>query len=114
MKTDVSVHLNRKAIEKRIQDLKSKVEGDLALTDLLDAAFMVEHTTFPAILAMVDASPLAGTPVEQLKEAMQRPEWSEFVNANTRFPNWQTMLITAGNEVMKRRLSSSSVESRGS
>lgn len=103
MKTDASVHLNREGIEKLVQGLKNRVERSGALADLLDEAFMAEHTTFPNIGSMFDESPLNGMPIEEWRTGLHSAEWSEFVNANTRFPDWNTMLRTALKSELKRR-----------
>lgn len=100
-------HTQGQGVEKALERLKENMQGVISLPDLFNEAFMVEHTQFNNFQELLDASPLAGVAVDQLKDGFRTPEWNEFVNAHTRFADWGSMLKTAGTEELKRRLSRS-------
>lgn len=78
-------------------------EQEVALTELLTPRFLRRHTPFSSLEAMLEASDWEVESQEDF-EAIPDEEWDRFVAANSDFPDWQTMLRSAGQEWAVRQL----------
>jgi hypothetical protein len=88
----------------------ARIGERMSLSEMCSPAFMTEHTTYASIDEMVDASPLAGLPQEELVAALSSGADDEFVIASSRnagFRSWRDMYLEAARQEVKRRLSAS-------
>ncbi len=93
-------------LRRKFETLKRRaqnISGPVALEDLYPPEFMRRYTDFLSIDEMVKAS---GKQVESSEdfERMQDAEWDAFVQARTKFKQWNTMKVKAEEEYAARRL----------
>lgn len=98
---------NPNLIAEIVQRTKERTGATMTLLEACPPAFMAEHTSFQTIEEMVDASPLAGKPSEELAVVLRSGEHDDFVAANSRFSSWRDMYIEGARQEMHRRLEAS-------
>ena len=89
----------------RLQRRLERIEGtqSVSFADLFTDEFMLLHSDFQSISAMLDAS---GFRVESAEDfaAIPADEWDAFIKARSRFESWEAMRGAAGAEWMSRQL----------
>lgn len=92
------------SVEKLLKELDATVGDEELAADLFTVRFMTEHTMFESLGAMIDASPLASTPLAEFEAASREPEWDAYVADHTRFSSWEEMKSAAlAEQVAARR-----------
>lgn len=83
---------------------QAKLGDTMTADEMFTAEFMQEHTKYSSFDEIVAASPIAGTTLEQLASALERPDWNAFVAENSSFANWSEMLSAAASALADARL----------
>jgi hypothetical protein len=88
-------------LEQRAKDLNGTHE--LKFEEILTSEFMNKYTDYFSINEMLDAS---GFKIESNEDFDKIPvdKLDEFIKEHTRFPSWEEMIGTAGEEFVVRKL----------
>ncbi len=88
-------------LQKDVQELASRYPkvSELFLDD-----FMQENTSYKSIDEMLDASGFEINKQEDLQKIRGDERWNAFVNENTKFENWNEMLLNAYKKYIQRKL----------
>lgn len=93
---------------RRLEELRKRAaeldgEHELGFDELFPDEFMLLHTDFPSIQALVEGSPFK---VESQADfaAIPDDEWDAFIENVTRFESWKEMQAAASQEWLKRKL----------
>lgn len=98
---------NPNLLAELMQKTKDRIGEKLSLLEACPPSFMAEHTSFKTIEEMVDASPLAGKPLEEMAVVLRSGEHDDFVAANSRFSSWRDMYLEGARQEVRRRLKAS-------
>lgn len=89
----------------RLQRRLERIEGtqSISFKELFPDEFMLLHTDFESISAMLDAS---GFRVENAEDfaAIPDDQWDAFIKARSRFDSWEAMRAAAGAEWISNQL----------
>jgi hypothetical protein len=89
----------------RVQRRLERIEGtrSVSFAELFPDEFMLLHTDFHSISAMLDAS---GFRVENAEDfaAIPDDEWDALIKARSRFESWEAMRAAAGAEWISHQL----------
>ncbi len=99
----MTLEWNGDKLLQRMQTAMDQATGDVKLTDLMHSAFMLKHTRFDSLNAMLTASQLTSdsTRAEELAVILKGQAWNQFVAANSDFASWQEMMSAAARERVK-------------
>ncbi len=78
-------------------------EHSVSFAELFDDEFMLRHTDFPSIDAMLKASGFKVDTAEDF-EAIPDDPWDAFIRERTRFTSWDEMKNAAGQEWATRQM----------
>ncbi|OWT32820.1 hypothetical protein BGI41_05615 [Methanobrevibacter sp. 87.7] len=73
-------------------------KDDICISGVFSDEFMKKYTKFSSFNEMKKKSPFNDKATADL---FNNPEWDTFVKRTTKFKDWQEMLITSANQILK-------------
>jgi hypothetical protein len=93
----------KEAIDDALGDIDLGEENEIPFTELFTPEFMRLYTSFTDIESFFDASPWEVEGQADF-EAIPEDDFDAYVDENTEFPDWETMLDTASERYLERQI----------
>jgi hypothetical protein len=96
---DANYHKDKTGELDKVRDDLSYATGErhVAINDLMTNNFIVENTAFESWQNLIGAAGVSD------ETDFEKPDFDEFIKSNTRFKDWEEMLIYSANQYALRK-----------